>query len=100
MTLRSRKGASKTNDSWKKIGQVGIDSGSLLLCDPCYAAEQARLISDAYEQRRKPQYNACLATLTETGFGDGIYDVMARMRKGRVVEIKITFIHPLGEGDL
>jgi hypothetical protein len=78
--------------TWKKIGQVAIDSGSLLLCDPCNAAEQAGLIINAYEQGRRPQYNTVLATLTETGLGDGIYDVMAKMRAGRVAEIQITFM--------
>ncbi len=24
------------NDGWEKIGTVGVDSGSLMLCDPCY----------------------------------------------------------------
>ena len=23
-------------DKWKKIGVVGVDSGQLMVCDPCY----------------------------------------------------------------
>jgi hypothetical protein len=26
----------KTKDKWIKIGEVGVDSGNLMVCDPCY----------------------------------------------------------------
>lgn len=30
----------KTKDKWIEIGEVGVDSGNLIVCDPCYIDSQ------------------------------------------------------------
>lgn len=107
--------------AWKKIGEVGVDSGQLLVCDPCY-------IDSEWEQEKdetplnKPEhsfsYGACCAkTLTDSkngqlnyklghpgvgvvfssGFGDGCYEVFAKYEDygnlgKRIKEVKIVLI--------
>ena len=35
-TRRTKKNASAKRLIWERVGQVGVDSGQLVLCDPCY----------------------------------------------------------------
>lgn len=106
-------------DGWVKIGSFGVDSGQVLITDPCYLNEWKADEFDepAIKKMQKSgkfeySYNgACAKTLTEnengrdaghiglgcdgvvapTGYGDGVYDVMALYESGRVKEIKIEF---------
>lgn len=81
----------------KQIGVVGVDSGQLMLCDPCYlnqwSANEFNPSLDSYDS--KPfdfSYDGvCRATLSQgeaeiqqgvavafgTAFGDGVYPVYA-----------------------
>lgn len=154
---------------WVKIGEVGVDSGQLMICDPCYLdshwrqtpfkdirvyrdkktnklyaydTEEARKLEGIYEyfshyeqtmsdtgltpnqhNRRKdwepvdeaidssfsyngvckkgskpfkqvnyPLGHAGLAVAFSSGFGDGCYDVMAKVHKDRVLEVKIVMV--------
>lgn len=82
----------------KEIGVVGVDSGQLILCDPCYLS---RWINNEYDSEAKKNdfsySRACQLTLSEeqggqlffdaghagqavafsSGFGDGVYPVIA-----------------------
>ena len=102
-----------------KLGQIGVDSGTMMFCDPCY------VIKNKHERWNVPEWKQFLPTLDNaldggerngsvvklskkdfsngvvmnTGFGDGAYEV--EIEEGdfgkfgkRVVSAKITFIQP------
>jgi len=98
------------------IGSVGVDSGQLLITDPCYLEEWG---SNEYEETRVKEmkngsdfsydYSGCCArTLSEqvggnigrgtlgvalaTAWGDGKYDIVATVDKdGSILKIEIDF---------
>jgi hypothetical protein len=83
----------------KKIGVVGVDSGQLLVCDPCYLNQYKDTEYDAPIKKGDFSYaSVCKVTLTppdhagqinhklghagravafSSGFGDGVYPVYA-----------------------
>lgn len=70
--------------TWKKIGNVAVETGQMLLIDPVYTKGVA-----------KTKYK--VSVLTRTGLGDGYYPVYAKIGKvgkwgKRVKEIKIDFL--------
>lgn len=85
----------------KLVGRVGVDSGQVLILDPC----NAKFTDEMWE-------HICGATLkhsagqvtnlkgfdtfgvaSSTGFGDGVYPVYATFNKeGRVKKLEIVFI--------
>tara|TARA_B100001245_G_C22447604_1_gene230684 strand:+ start:31 stop:393 length:363 start_codon:yes stop_codon:yes gene_type:complete len=107
---------------WTKIGECGVDSGQIIVVDPCY------VISDESDQDKfaeSKDYNDLDATydellraynkdnenantiefkggvVTHTGYGDGCYDVFIKTIKDgqwgeRVSALKIVFI-PKGD---
>ena len=94
-------------DERVRLGEVGVDSGQLLVIDPCY-------LDDWDHQRSYPE--ACLVTEDGTGgqlhyasgrpgrgvafrsgFGDGVYPVWATVRDfgpwgRRVVRVEIDLL--------
>jgi hypothetical protein len=102
---------------WKKIGIVGVDSGMLMVCDPCYVEgewESEEFVPGS-KVKHSFSYNACcvktvdgrqfgqlnyklghagVGVVFSSGVGDGVYPVYARVEdvKGwgkRVVEVRI-----------
>lgn len=86
---------------WKVIGHVAVDSGCIVISDPC----QARNAANAWDAHTNgdgrdfpvvtagnwgPDHQA--AVFTTTGIGDGYYDVEARYICGDVAEVRIVFI--------
>lgn len=95
------------------IGYVGVDSGQLLVCDPCYIGSEWE--DENFDDRENPKanfsYNSCCqATLSKeragqllfkrghegvgvafsSGYGDGYYPVFAEKNKdGRIVKVTI-----------
>jgi hypothetical protein len=96
------KNGKKTESKWEQIGLVTIQTGSLLLIDPCYAAAY-----DATKLRRNEQIVIeanQTAVVTSTGWGDGRYLVEGRYYKVpgqhddfRLAEIRVKFIDDDGE---
>lgn len=88
-----------------KSGEVSVDSGQILLIDPCYINESfpngAASKDDGLTYR-----GVCRATLkssgcgevgglgfaTSSGYGDGVYPVYVARRGGRIASIRIDFI--------
>lgn len=97
------------------LGTVGVDSGQLLLTDPCYIDGEWE--DEPYETLREYEhagfpysYNgACQATLSEgfgelvfsaghtgagvafaTGWGDGLYNVFGEKHDGRIVRVYVN----------
>jgi hypothetical protein len=90
----------------KIIGHCAVDSGQLVISDPCYL----RSWRDGDSEGDNHYADACRATLSEdmggevlvagsggtgvavsTGYGDGCYPVQAIYKHGRVKEIRIKF---------
>lgn len=81
------------------IGHAGVDSGQLLIIDPCYVWNDDFALSGG--PTGKPYDTACRLTLDEgfgqveggvvfaTAFGDGNYRVHAEHRDGRIVRVII-----------
>lgn len=88
------------------IGQVGVDSGSLLISDPSYINDafsiQGDDIYDIYPDKDRYRQISTKATKNtikipiamtlQTGYGDGVYPVTAHYnRDGRIAKVEITF---------
>jgi len=84
----------------KKIGTVSVDSGQLLIVDPCYISE---LTEEHYEEccdatceegnpfKNYDQVFNKLGICSSSGWGDGEYNVYVEEREGRVMKIVIDF---------
>ena len=93
-----------------RIGEVWVDSGQVMLVDPCYLRDWK---GTEYDERvATPEFSyagACAVTLgkvkegeqagqmehgavvTSSGWGDGCYPVYVEVRDGRVVSMTIDF---------
>jgi hypothetical protein len=110
---------SKIN-KWIKIGNCAVDSGTIMLVDPCYVlpdkiTKKGKLISHhgidsyTYEHLMVDLYGKDLnnddknfveilasgiggtGVVVHSGYGDGDYPVYAKLKEGRIKEIKIKF---------
>ena len=90
----------------KIIGQVGVDSGSILISDPSYINDAFSIegndIYDIYPDKdrhrqisTKASNNTIkipIAMTLQTGWGDGVYPVTAHYdRDGRIAKVEIRF---------
>ena len=87
-----------------KIGEVGVDSGQLIVMDPCYL--QGWNHGDFTDDATNDYANACKVTLKKpnhagmtfgdlaavfsSGYGDGTYEVIGyKNSDGRIVKVEI-----------
>jgi hypothetical protein len=87
---------------WLYAGSVGIDSGTVLLVDPCYArdAQQETVYrsADPYGEVPLSEHELHTAVACCTGQGDGIYPAYVRLAEsGRVAELRVVFLEPGAE---
>jgi len=111
---------SKREEShWEMIGTFGVDSGQVLITDPCYLSDWkveefddkkveamkkskkfsysyngacARTLDDSKNRRGAGSIGkGCDGVVANTGFGDGVYPVYAKFREGRCKELRIIF---------
>jgi hypothetical protein len=100
----------------EEIGVVGVDSGQLVITDPCYIDSQWKEEEFTGDGKAKYNfsYNACcqktignentgqlnfelghagVGVVVRTGYGDGVYPVIATIDKtsGRVKSIRVEF---------
>ena len=88
-----------------KVGSVAVDSGQIMLIDPCYI--KADFESEFNAPPALNYAGACRASLSEdkcgefgglgfctsSGYGDGLYPVYVKYdTSGRIAEVKIKFI--------
>jgi hypothetical protein len=98
------------------IGQVAVDSGQIMIIDPCYINKDfCNEFDGSYEDKQRNSYEmnyngCCEATLNNKGYGalgneyvndlaiacgtlygDGVYPVYAEMKDGRVKSLTIDF---------
>jgi hypothetical protein len=73
------------------VGHVGVDTGTLVLIDPCYAFDSTAIFDELGERAHAEVPGAAVAV--RTGYGDGWYPVYAtRNADGRVIGIEIKFV--------
>lgn len=102
---------------WEYVGVVGVDSGQLMVCDPCYIeSEWQPQVHLDFGDAHKGEFSydgACNATMSEkrygqlnyrmghagagvafsSGWGDGSYEVrIRRTPEGRIAEARIVMI--------
>lgn len=98
----------------KLVGHVGVDSGQVMICDPCYidSSWKKKDWKDTEDFKKKCVENtnkfnylgACQATLSKelagqfelavassSGWGDGEYPVYATYQGGRVKKLEVVF---------
>ena len=91
----------KTN--WKEIGVIGVDSGCVLLADPCYwlkKKDYQKTVCSEWGNVKEIPYSLGhmgKGVLVRSGLGDGTYSVKALIENvpgwgERVIEIRIKFI--------
>lgn len=90
---------------WVKIGEFSVDSGTFMICDPCYLETKANVkqIETARKQMIEEKQNngsinfpnqmenVGLAFIADTLVGDGQFYVFGRVRNDGAKEIKIVF---------
>ncbi len=112
-----------SNDEWKTIGKLGVDTARLLIIDPCYLSDlfspQLReqmqreqeswfgvTAKSAYGALRSDEWkfsdDSEGAFIISTGYGDGTYTIEARTvtdewGHDRTAEIRIRFIDEVPE---
>lgn len=88
-------------NSRELIGVVGVDSGSLLIGDPCYWIDQevrALYMTDDFFANQHIQANyeaghSGKGIFSATGWGDGMYEVYATFNSdGRIAKLEVIFI--------
>lgn len=93
------------SEEWELVGEAGVDSGQILIGDPCYflPEEKYQELLDIHKKDKwksptvELPYHMTCGIVTSTGYGDGGYNVyIKRNAEGRVMEAKIVFIE---EGD-
>jgi hypothetical protein len=80
------------------IGQVGVDSGMLMITDPCYVKEATNEKCEEIYKVTENEFNSGqilngLGFALQTGYGDGIYEVTAkRDEEGRIIKVEINLV--------
>ena len=98
---------------WKQIGTVGVDSGTLMIGDPCYLDDEGDWNPELYKEwicgglcKNETQavqiQELCMnqAVAFSSGFGDGVYPVFARIKNygtkdrpdRRISQVKVVLI--------
>lgn len=82
----------------RQIGVVAVDSGTVLVGDPCYW-----LVNEEYDREVcKPKFDTSRevkferghegkGVIVSSGYGDGCYPVIATFKNGKVKELRIKF---------
>jgi hypothetical protein len=85
---------------WRYAGAVAVDSGAVLVIDPCYRRPEQSALDQALPYGPVPLSDAPLHTAVrcDSGLGDGIYPVVVRLAPcplggggERVAELRVLF---------
>ena len=91
----------KAPKGFTRIAEIGNDSGTLCIVDPCYIFSDNTEWRDGFIQELKDSMEGDsrplrsdiqgLAAVFSTG-GDGCWPVWAKIKDGRITEVRIQFI--------
>lgn len=87
-------------DEWTTIGQINVDSGCVMIFDPCHFHSDIQPIQEiVHGFHRGHQIGDNIAVIIPTAFGDGVYNVEALIGKVRdfgemIKEIRVRFVGP------
>jgi hypothetical protein len=87
-------------DEWITIGQIHIDSGNIMVCDPCQFYSDIHPLEETWDKGGYGhQIGEGIAVLALTGLGDGAYNVEALIGEvegwgERMKEIRVRFVGP------
>ena len=88
---------------WKLEGQCGVDSGQMMLVDPCYVLNKKDYEAMLKHRNKVGNMNACnfkKGLISNTWAGDGNYHVYSQKDKdGRVERLMIDFTTTYGFDD-
>jgi len=90
---------------WEEIGEFAVDSGTFLICDPCYIEGNSpyrKQIKEAVINMMEVGGNNCciefsrdnhigFAVVGNTLIGDGVYKVYQKINSKGQKELKIVF---------
>lgn len=98
---------------WMKVGEVGVDSGSMSICDIDFYGKGKEvegltqpdwMLKDKRRLKREKFYGACCSissggnggvlphgAVTTSGYGDGIYQVFYKMAWGKAIAVRVEF---------
>lgn len=89
---------------WTLVGHCGVDSGQIILVDPCYAMADRKTIekdqlsySKLIEKQGEGVQEIIFSSIAGNGVlvrgfgGDGNYPVYAKIENGMTKEVKIVF---------
>lgn len=86
-------------DGTQQIGTCAVDSGQILLIDPCYIdshwdhdSSYDEVCEVSLGEERAGHVRKLFATVTSTGMGDGEYPVYATYKDGMVISVTIEFV--------
>ena len=89
-------------DQWVYLGLCGVDSGQLLICDPCYVDKGidyegvCRVVAEGGGQIDADYPKGVVFS---SGKGDGCYDVVGKLDdSGTLVEVRILLTNPSESG--
>jgi hypothetical protein len=103
----------ETENGWKLVGKISVDAGLVYIGDPCYLSDknpfkdwntfvdkidhvkETAAISHGLEIQSTS--DCAMGIISTTGWGDGIYDVLALIDHGQVKEIRILFDTSISE---
>jgi hypothetical protein len=119
MKMKNKTKRKAKEDEVIQIGVVGVDSGQVLICDPCYIDSEwviedlelkqfkikkaknnfsypaccEQTLTKSYGQLNYKMGHAGIGVVSSSGWGDGCYPVYAIIDKksGRVKELRIKF---------
>jgi hypothetical protein len=81
---------------WETIGYIGVDSGTVMVGDPCYVVPDEIWSDWCHEFDRNGGHDNRMAEMDDgylaitTPHGDGSYPVKARRNnRGQIVELRI-----------
>jgi hypothetical protein len=95
-------------DNWKQVGEIPVDTGTILIADPCHVIPDSDWddwhmeISEAGLWKNETMMRANTGHVphtfvSTTGVGDGSYPVEARFTEdGRVAELRVRFLEDDG----
>ena len=77
----------------QKVGEVGVDSGQIMIVDPCYVDDGLDYNASCKITLSKDGYgvNSEGGFVTGTLFGDGTYPIYAEFENGRISSLTIRF---------